>query len=85
MSVITTVPFPYRICDCLVAYFDSSSPDSRNVSLVADCAFYLLFSSDPLGVFQYFQLLPESQKCKYHAAGTNVFLLNDARQLTCPN
>lgn len=49
--VIITVPFPCRICECLVEYFDSSSPDSRNVFLVVDCAFYSLLYN-PAGFFR---------------------------------
>lgn len=52
-AVLITVPLSYRICDeCLVPYFDSSSPDSRNVSLVpAGCVLVLFTHSTPPGWF----------------------------------
>lgn len=39
------MPLSSRICECLVPYFDSSSSDSRNVSLVPGCVFVHLFTS----------------------------------------
>lgn len=38
--VSITLPLSSRICECLVPYFDSSSPDSRNVSLVPGCVLF---------------------------------------------
>lgn len=39
--VVITVPLSYRICESLVPYFDSSSSDSRNVSLVPGCVLFI--------------------------------------------
>lgn len=49
--VVITVPLSSRICECLVPYFDSSSPDSRNVSLVPGCVLFFYSPRVPWLVF----------------------------------
>lgn len=49
--VVITVPLSYRISESLVPYFDSSSPDSRNVSLVSGCVFAYFSSEHSLACF----------------------------------
>lgn len=41
--VVITVPLSYRICECLVPYFDSRSSGSCNVSLLSGCVFFFFF------------------------------------------
>ena len=49
-AVVITVPLSFRICECVVPYFDSSSPDARNVSLVPGCVFVDLLTHHRLMV-----------------------------------
>lgn len=48
---VITVPLSSRICECLVPYFDSSSSDSRNVSLVPGCVLSIYSLHVPWLVF----------------------------------
>lgn len=49
--VVITVLLSYRISESLVPYLDSSSPDSRNVSLVSGCVFVYFPSEHSLACF----------------------------------
>lgn len=67
--VVITVPLSYRICECLVPYFDSRSSGSCNVSLLSGCVFFFFFTLRTLYVMTVFwlhpQTLPESS-CLTH-------------------